>query len=178
MNSSSQVVRALRNLLHKSRRRAPVQSQCMSVVVPPLRDGRQGVSVPSARPTVYAPWVLVGRLADLGLHLGNVEDHVLGRVVVRLDVVHCDLGRLLGEVWSQQPAGARRRTFDHVHDGRGALSLVSGDATSSDESVTESKATKKKAQKIKVLVVLDTDEGGCGGEKTVNDGFPGRVHVV
>jgi len=58
------------------------------------------------------------------------------------------------------------------------LSLVSGDATSSDESVTESKATKKKAQKIKVLVVLDTDEGGCGGEKTVNDGFPGRVHVV
>jgi hypothetical protein len=66
----------IRNLLHQSGTSSPVRS-----VLPLNRDSE----------TEYVPRVIIGSFSDFGFSFRNIEDRVLGLVVVRLDVVHCHL---------------------------------------------------------------------------------------
>ena len=43
------------------------------------------------------PWIIVCRFPHFRLCLADVQDHVLCLIIVRLDIVHCDLRGLLGQ---------------------------------------------------------------------------------
>lgn len=91
----------LSNLLHQRARSTPTPSSNSSKSVP--KDNTQGAGEKASLKELegYVPGVVVGRLEHLCLHLWDVEHEVLGLVIVRLDVVHGDLGELISEGLSQ-----------------------------------------------------------------------------
>lgn len=54
---------------------------------------------PRPRHPTCSPRIIIRRFPYFGLHLADVEDGILGLVVVGLDVVYRDLGCLFGEFW-------------------------------------------------------------------------------